>query len=143
MDHDVLGHFTSSRKLLKSRYERAYIQQVGILRRYCHHALPVGIACFFFGFILLDNPCAFCWQERTAMILVALTALYIVRFGLKPKYIAALVWLGIYGAFMASVHTSINLGSDIGQGFSLKIMAPIPTPGHCWSSSWSLWLLLC
>ncbi|GAB1046149.1 MAG: disulfide bond formation protein B [Shewanella algae] len=85
-------------------------------------ALPVGIACFFFGFILLDNPCAFCWQERTAMILVALTALYIVRFGLKPKYIAALVWLGIYGAFMASVHTSINLGSDIGQGFSLKIM---------------------
>lgn len=85
-------------------------------------ALPVGIACFIFGFIYLDNPCAFCWQERTAMILVALTALYIVRFGLKPKYIAALVWLGIYGAFMASVHTSINLGSDIGQGFSLKIM---------------------
>lgn len=85
-------------------------------------ALPVGIACFFFGFILLDNPCAFCWQERTAMILIALTALYSVRYGLKPKYIAALVWLGIYGAFMAAVHTSINLGSDIGQGFSLKIM---------------------
>ncbi|WP_110459041.1 disulfide bond formation protein B [Shewanella algidipiscicola] len=85
-------------------------------------ALPVGIACFFFGFILLDNPCAFCWQERTAMILVSLTALYIVRFGIKPKYIAALVWLGIYGAFMALLHTSINLGSDIGQGFSLKIM---------------------
>ncbi|WP_243879959.1 disulfide bond formation protein B [Shewanella algae] len=45
-------------------------------------ALPVGIACFFFGFILLDNPCAFCWQERTAMILVALTALYIVQGGI-------------------------------------------------------------
>ncbi|MBW3138598.1 disulfide bond formation protein B [Ferrimonas balearica] len=85
-------------------------------------ALPVGIACFIFGFLMKDNPCAFCWQERTAMILVALTALYIVRFGLKPKYIGALVWLGIYGAWMATVHTSINLGSDIGQGFSVKIM---------------------
>ncbi|MBY5920806.1 disulfide bond formation protein B [Ferrimonas balearica] len=85
-------------------------------------ALPVGIACFIFGFLMKDNPCAFCWQERTAMILVALTALYIVRYGLKPKYVGALVWLGIYGAWMASVHTSINLGSDIGQGFSVKIM---------------------
>lgn len=85
-------------------------------------ALPVGIACFVFGFMLKDNPCAFCWQERTAMILVALTALYIVRYGLKPKYIGALVWLGIYGAWMAAVHTSFNLGSDIGQGFSLKVM---------------------
>ncbi|MBY6185097.1 disulfide bond formation protein B [Marinobacter hydrocarbonoclasticus] len=85
-------------------------------------ALPVGIACFVFGFLMKDNPCAFCWQERTAMILVALTALYIVRYGLKPKYVGALVWLGIYGAWMASVHTSINLGSDIGQGFSVKIM---------------------
>ncbi len=55
-------------------------------------ALPVGIACFFFGFILLDNPCAFCWQERTAMILVALTALYIVRFGLKRNILPR--WFG-------------------------------------------------
>ncbi|MFQ6371924.1 disulfide bond formation protein B [Shewanella sp. YIC-542] len=98
-------------------------------------ALPVGIACFIFGFIFKDNPCAFCWQERTAMILVSLTALYIVRFGLKPKYIAALIWLGIYGAFMSSVHTSFNLGSDIGQGFSLKIMG-----AHTYT--WALFVFL-
>lgn len=85
-------------------------------------AFPVGIACFIFGFILLDNPCAFCWQERTAMILIALTAMYIIRYGLQPKYIAALIWLGIYGAYMSTLHTSFYVGWDVGQGQSLKIL---------------------
>ncbi|WP_245595530.1 disulfide bond formation protein B [Ferrimonas kyonanensis] len=98
-------------------------------------ALPVGIACFVFGFIMKDNPCAFCWEERTAMVLVALTAIYIVRYGLKPKYIAALVFLGIYGAYMASVHTGFNFASDIGQGFSVKIMG-----AHTYS--WALFVFL-
>lgn len=98
-------------------------------------ALPVGIACYVFGFIMKDNPCAFCWQERSAMVLVALTAIYIVRYGIKPKYIAALVFLGIYGAYMASVHTGFNFASDIGQGFSVKIMG-----AHTYS--WALLVFL-
>ncbi|SDJ77056.1 hypothetical protein SAMN04488540_11350 [Ferrimonas sediminum] len=56
------------------------------------------------------------------MILIALTAMFIIRYGLRPKYIAALIWLGIYGAYMSTLHTSFYLGWDVGQGQSLKIL---------------------
>ncbi|MBW3163753.1 disulfide bond formation protein B [Ferrimonas balearica] len=84
-------------------------------------ALPVGIACIILGFGMGDNPCALCWQERTAMVLVSLIALFITRYGLKPKYIGLLLLTAIYGLFAGYRHSSAHILRDIGQGFGPAI----------------------
>ncbi len=84
-------------------------------------ALPVGIACIILGFGMGDNPCALCWQERTAMVLVSLIALFITRYGFKPKYIGLLLLTSVYGLFAGFRHSSAHILRDIGQGFGPAI----------------------
>ncbi|MBY5920758.1 disulfide bond formation protein B [Ferrimonas balearica] len=84
-------------------------------------ALPVGIACIILGFGMGDNPCALCWQERTAMVLVSLIALFITRYGFKPKYIGLLLLTAVYGLFAGYRHSSAHILRDIGQGFGPAI----------------------
>ncbi|MCL1035967.1 disulfide bond formation protein B [Shewanella submarina] len=85
-------------------------------------ALPVGIACIVLGYGMGDNPCALCWQERTAMVLVSLIALFITRYGLKPKYIGLLLLTSVYGLFAGFRHSAPHMLRDIGQGFGPAIM---------------------
>ncbi|MBV7316508.1 disulfide bond formation protein B [Shewanella sp. NIFS-20-20] len=84
-------------------------------------ALPVGIACIILGFGMGDTPCILCWQERTAMVLVSLIALFIMRYGLKPKYIGALILTAVYGLWAGYRHSSNHILRDIGQGFGPAI----------------------
>ncbi len=84
--------------------------------------LPVGIACIVLGFGLGDNPCVLCWQERMGMILISAIALFIVRYGLKPKYLGLLILQASFGIFMSLRHSAWHIPRDIGQGFSLKIL---------------------
>ncbi|MGI2258751.1 disulfide bond formation protein B [Shewanella sp. GXUN23E] len=84
-------------------------------------ALPVGIACIILGFGMGDTPCILCWQERTAMVLVSLISLFIMRYGLKPKYIGALVLTAVYGLWAGYRHSSAHILRDIGQGFGPAI----------------------
>ncbi|MGS8565603.1 disulfide bond formation protein B [Salmonella enterica] len=53
--------------------------------------VPVGIACIVLGYGMGDNPCILCWEERIAMILAALTMIFITRYGLQLRYIGTLV----------------------------------------------------
>lgn len=85
-------------------------------------ALPVGIACIVLGFGMGDTPCILCWQERTAMVLTALVAVFIMRYGLKPKYIGALLFTAIYGLWAGYRHSSPHILRDIGQGFGPAIL---------------------
>lgn len=85
-------------------------------------AFPVGIACIVLGFGMGDTPCILCWQERTAMVLVSLVSLFIMRYGLKPKYIGALVLTAVYGLWAGYRHSSAHILRDIGQGFGPAIM---------------------
>ena len=80
-------------------------------------SLPVGIACIILGFFMGDTPCILCWQERTAMVLVSLAAIFIIRYGLKPKYIGALIFASIYGLWGGLRHSAGHMLKDIGQGF--------------------------
>lgn len=80
-------------------------------------ALPVGIACIILGFVMGDTPCILCWQERTAMVLVSLVAIFIMRYGLKPKYIGALIFAAVYGLWGGLRHSAGHMIKDIGQGF--------------------------
>jgi Disulfide bond formation protein DsbB len=68
-----------------------------------------------------DSPCILCWAERTSMVLIALTGLFVVRYGPRPRYLAMAVLLGAWGTFMAIRHSALHLARDIGQGFSTSI----------------------
>ncbi|WP_028116883.1 disulfide bond formation protein B [Ferrimonas senticii] len=84
-------------------------------------AFPVGIACIILGFGMGDTPCVLCWQERTAMVLVSLISLFIMRYGLKPKYIGALILTAMYGLYAGFRHSAPHMLRDIGQGFGPAI----------------------
>lgn len=82
---------------------------------------PVGIANIIFGYILGDSPCTSCWSLRITMIVIATAALFIVRYGLKLKYIGMILIAAAYGLWNAFWHLG-NYGQlDMGQGQALMI----------------------
>ena len=84
--------------------------------------VPVGTAVFLLGFVYGDSPCVMCWEQRTGMLLVALTGLFVLRYGPKPKYLGLAVLQGAWGIFMGLRHTGMHAARDVGQGFSLEIL---------------------
>jgi len=84
--------------------------------------VPVGTAVFLLGFVAGDSPCVMCWEQRTGMVLVALTGLFVLRYGPRPKYLGLSVLLGAWGIFMGIRHTGMHAARDVGQGFSLEIL---------------------
>jgi hypothetical protein len=83
---------------------------------------PIGIAVFVLGFGLGDSPCVLCWAQRTGMVLIALTGLFVVRFGPRPRYIGLAVLLAGFGLYMGLRHSSLHVWRDVGQGFSAEIL---------------------
>jgi disulfide bond formation protein DsbB len=69
-----------------------------------------------------DSPCILCWAERTGMILIALTALFVVRYGPRPRYLGMAVLLGVWGMYMSLRHGGLHVARDVGQGFSAPIL---------------------
>ncbi len=104
------------------KMKEATVNQIVSLAALALIALPVGIACIVMGYGLGDNPCILCWQERTAMVLVSLIAIFIMRYGLKPKYIGALIFASVYGLWAGYRHSASHILRDIGQGFGPAIM---------------------
>jgi disulfide bond formation protein DsbB len=94
---------------------------------------PIGVAVFVLGFGLGDSPCVLCWAQRTAMLLVALTGLFIIRYGPRPRYIGMGVLLAGWGLYMGLRHSSLHLARDVGQGFSAEILG-----AHTYT--WSLFI---
>lgn len=84
-------------------------------------ALPLGASVFVLGFLQGDSPCILCWGQRAGMALVALTGLFILRYGPRPRYVGTGVLLGAYGLYMAARHSSLHLARDVGQGFSVEL----------------------
>jgi disulfide bond formation protein DsbB len=85
-------------------------------------AIPVGGAVFVLGFIRGDSPCVMCWEQRTAMVLIALIGLFVLRYGPRPKYIGLAVLVGAWGLHMGTRHASLHAMRDVGQGFSIEIL---------------------
>lgn len=84
-------------------------------------AVPVGGA-LWLGVAHGESPCILCWAQRTSMVLIALVALFIVRWGPRPRYLGMLVLLGSWGVFMSLRHSALHLARDIGQGFAGAIL---------------------
>jgi len=85
-------------------------------------SVPVGVAVFVLGFVHGDSPCVMCWEQRIGMALIALTGLFVLRFGARPKYVGLSILIGAYGMFMGLRHTGMHAARDVGQGFSLEIL---------------------
>lgn len=83
--------------------------------------LPVGIANLVFGYMLGDSPCTLCWGQREAMIFIGVMALFIVRYGLKGKYLAALLIMTAFGLYQSFAHYGNHAHRDLDQGFGLAV----------------------
>lgn len=83
---------------------------------------PLAISALVLGFLHGESPCVLCWAQRTGMTLIALTAVFILRFGPRPRYIGLGVLLATHGVYMALRHSSLHLARDVGQGFALEIL---------------------
>ena len=93
--------------------------------------VPLGSSVFILGFIEGDSPCILCWAQRTSMVLIALVALFVLRYGPRPRYVGMVVLLGVFGQYMALRHSGLHLARDVGQGFSESILGV-----HTYSWSW-------
>ena len=69
-----------------------------------------------------DSPCILCWAERVGMVLIALTGLFVVRYGPRPRYLGMAVLLGVWGVYMSLRHSGLHVARDVGQGFSAPIL---------------------
>ena len=99
-------------------------------------AAPVAGAVIL-GFWHGDSPCILCWAQRTSMALIALVALFVLRYGPKPRYLGMAVLLGTWGVFMALRHSALHLARDVGQGFSAPIFG-VHTYVWSWFIHWTV-----
>jgi disulfide bond formation protein DsbB len=98
---------------------------------------PVGVAVVL-GVAYGESPCILCWAQRTSMVLLALAALFVLRYGPRPRYLGTVVLLGAWGMFMALRHSSLHLARDVGQGFAASFFG-----AHTYVWSWVVhWIVL-
>jgi len=82
-----------------------------------------------------DSPCILCWAQRTSMVLMALTGLFVLRYGPRPRYLGMAVLLATWGTFMGFRHWSLHLARDVGQGFASPIFG-VHTYAWAWLIHW-------
>lgn len=71
-------------------------------------ALPVGLATIYLGFIKGESPCTLCAYERFGMVVVAVLALLILRYGPHRKYIFTLGMAAFFFLYTTFWHWSID-----------------------------------
>lgn len=83
--------------------------------------IPVGIAVFVLGYFIGENPCIMCWDERAGMIFIGLLMFFMLRWGMKTKYLVAYAIWSFFGLYMAARHCGNLVWRDLGQGFGNAI----------------------
>lgn len=83
--------------------------------------LPVGIANIILGYFMGDSPCTLCWGQRQQMACIGVVALFMVRYGFKPKYLAMMLVMAACGLYSSFRHLGNHAWRDVGQGFGLDI----------------------
>ncbi len=79
--------------------------------------VPVGMACVYLGFVKGESPCLLCGHERFGMVAVGVLGLFMVRYGVKIKYVALVFLCGFWFLFEGLRHVGNHAARDIGQGF--------------------------
>lgn len=79
--------------------------------------VPVGMANLYLGFVKGESPCLLCGHERFGMVVVGVLGLFMVRYGVKIKYVALVFLTGFWFLFEGLRHIGNHAQRDIGQGF--------------------------
>ena len=74
------------------------------------------------GYLMGDSPCTLCWGQREQMAFIGVVALFMVRYGFKPKYLATMLVMAAVGLWSSFRHLGVHAARDVGQGFGLEIM---------------------
>jgi disulfide bond formation protein DsbB len=101
---------------------------------------PLG-ASVVLGVAFGESPCILCWAQRTSMALMALSGLFVLRYGPRPRYLGTVVILGAWGVFMGTRHSALHLARDIGQGFAGAFFG-VHTYVWAWVIHWVVLLVL-
>jgi disulfide bond formation protein DsbB len=88
-----------------------------------------------------ESPCILCWAQRNSMALMALSGLFVLRYGPRPRYLGAVVILGTWGVFMGTRHSALHLARDIGQGFAGAFFG-VHTYVWAWVIHWVVLIVL-
>ena len=56
------------------------------------------------------------------MAFIGVVALFMVRYGFKPKYLATMLVMAAVGLWSSFRHLGVHAARDVGQGFGLEIM---------------------
>ncbi|CZE49915.1 disulfide bond formation protein B [Campylobacter geochelonis] len=83
--------------------------------------IPVGIANIYLGYIIGESPCTLCWNERIGMVVVGMLGIFILRYGLRAKYLVMVFLSAAYGLYMTLRHSSFSSFRDVGMGFGEAI----------------------
>lgn len=98
--------------------------------------IPVAIACILLGFVWGENPCIMCWCERTGMMFLGALLLFMLRYGLRMKYLVAYALWSFFGLYMGLRHTGNLIFRDLGQGFGNAIF-------NVHTYSWAVFVYWC
>lgn len=85
-------------------------------------AAVLGVASFYLGFIDKESPCIICWATRMLMIGIVMFAFLIIRYGPKPRYIAWIILIAVFGMYAAFRHSSGSFAWDIHQGWWAELL---------------------
>lgn len=79
--------------------------------------IPVGLACVYLGFYKGESPCLLCGHERFGMILVGILGIFMLRYGVKIKYIVSVFIVAFWFLFEGLRHVGNHGPRDVGMGF--------------------------
>lgn len=92
--------------------------------------LPVGIANVILGYFMGDSPCTLCWGQRQEMAYIGVVALFMVRYGFKPKYLATMLVMAAVGLYMSFRHYGNHAMRDVGRLRPRRLRHPHPVLGR-------------
>ncbi|HLR55650.1 MAG TPA: disulfide bond formation protein B [Actinomycetales bacterium] len=84
-------------------------------------ALPVGLATIWLGFMRGESPCTLCGYERFGMVVVAVLALFIMRYGPRRKYVFTLTLAAFFFLYTTVRHWGNHIHKDAGQGLAESV----------------------
>src|SRR5690625_2003758 len=84
-------------------------------------ALPVGLAPIWLGFMRGESPCTLCGYERFGMVVVAVLALFIMRYGPRRKYVFTLNLAAFFFLYTTIRHWGNHIHKDAGQGLAESV----------------------
>ena len=84
--------------------------------------LPVGLATIWLGFMRGESPCTLCGYERFGMVVVAVLALFIMRYGPRRKYVFTLTLAAFFFLYTTVRHWGNHIHKDAGQGLAESVL---------------------